>query len=125
MQAGADTPEELETLFEDTLVLGDGQALAALFEAGAVLLAEGQAPVHGSTAIAQTALAQWSGEQTYVADPQRIVQTRDIALIVTEHGINVARRTRDGAWCYVIVFVDRDPASEAQRQAVAAESGER
>ncbi len=35
MSGGVQTPEELDTLFEDTLVLRDGQALAALFEDGA------------------------------------------------------------------------------------------
>ncbi len=36
MRVGAGTPEELETLFEDALVMRDVQALAELFEEGAV-----------------------------------------------------------------------------------------
>ena len=37
MSVGARTPEELETLLEDALLLRDGPALAELFESGAVL----------------------------------------------------------------------------------------
>ena len=38
MRAGARTPEELETLLEDAFVLCDQQALAQLFEPGAMLV---------------------------------------------------------------------------------------
>jgi hypothetical protein len=113
MRGGAATPEELETLFEDTLLLRDGQALATLFEDGAVLVAEAHAPGRGGVAIAQLALVHWCGEQVYVADPQRVVQMHDIALIVAERSINVARRDRDGTWRYVIVFARHD-ATNAQ-----------
>src|ERR687897_2970498 len=41
MRSGAQTPEELETLLEDAFVVRDRQALAALFEDGAVLGAGG------------------------------------------------------------------------------------
>ncbi|HMQ29641.1 MAG TPA: hypothetical protein PKD53_02890 [Chloroflexaceae bacterium] len=117
MQTGAHTPEELETLFEDTLVMRDGQALAALFDHGAVLVAEGQAMARGGAAIARLALARWSGEHTYVADPQCVVQARDLALIVTAGGINVAQRARNGAWYYAIVLVHLDAGGAPQAQA--------
>jgi hypothetical protein len=89
-------------------LLRDSQALATLFEDGAVLMAEERAPGAGSVSIAQLALAYWSGEQTYVADPQCVVQVHDIALIVAERSINVARRARNGMWRYVIVFAGCD-----------------
>lgn len=108
MRGGASTPEELETLFEDTLMLRDGQALARLFEDGAVLVAEGRAPGGGDVSIAPLALARWSGEQSYVADPQSVVQVQELALIVAERSINLARRARDGTWRYVIVFARCD-----------------
>lgn len=100
--ADARTPEELETLFEDALLIRDGQALAALFEEGAVLVTGRDDGIRGN-AIAGSALALWDGYHAYVADPQRVIQARDIALIVAERGINVARRGSDGAWRYVIV----------------------
>jgi hypothetical protein len=102
-RAGARTPEELETLFEDTLVLRDRQALAELFEDGAVLVASDERSARGGEEIARLALATWIGDHTYVADLRRVVQARDIALIVAERGINVARRGSDGSWRYAIV----------------------
>ena len=104
MSGGARTPEELETPFEDALVIRDRQAVAELFEEGAVLIAGDERPGRGGEAIARLALATWEGEHTYVADPRRVMQARDLALIVVEQGINVARRGRDGAWRYAIVL---------------------
>jgi hypothetical protein len=102
MNTEARTPEELETLFEDSLLLRDRQVLAELFEDGAVLVVGEERPVRGEE-IAPLALAMWDGEQTYVADPKRVLQARDLALIVSERGINVVRRGRDGFWRYAIV----------------------
>jgi len=108
MGGGAQTPEELDTLFEDTLLLRDGQALAALFEDCAVLVAGHQEQAWGGPAIAGLALERWSGERTYVANPQCIVQNHNLALIVAERVLSVAHRGSDGAWRYVITLVRRD-----------------
>ena len=106
----ARTPQELETLFEDTLVVGDTWALAGLFEASALLVgAEGQS-IRGNAAIAREALATWHGERSYVADPRWVNQARDIALIVAERSINVVRRDRDGGWRYAIILLAGDAA---------------
>lgn len=103
MSIGAHTPEELETLFEDTLMLRDNRALAELFEDGAVLVVGDERSARGGEAIARLALMTWAGGQTYVANPQYVMQARDIALIVCEWGINVVRRSSDGTWRYAIV----------------------
>lgn len=103
--AGARTPEELETLFEDALLLRDGATLAALFAGEAVLTADGGSPICGGEAIANLALALWAGDRSYVADPLRVVQARDLALIVAERAVSVVRRERDGTWRYVIAAV--------------------
>ena len=115
MVAGARTPEELEALLEDALVLRDGEALAALFEAGAVLVAGRGRPARGGEEIARLALATWEGDQTYVADPRQVVQARDVALVVAEGGVNVARRGRDGAWRYAIVLAVDDGTGRRKR----------
>jgi hypothetical protein len=99
--ADATTPEELGTLLEDALITRDPAALAALFEASAVLLT-GTAPAHGREEIARVALATWQGERAYVAEPYLVVQARDLALVIEKGGVNVARRI-DGAWRYAIV----------------------
>lgn len=108
---GARTPEELETLFEDALVLGDRAALASLFVGGAVLAVNDDSSARGEE-IVRTALVRWGGGEAYVADPRQVLLARDIALIVMEHGVNVARRDRDGCWRYAIVRLDVDGREE-------------
>ena len=109
MRPGARTPEELETLFEDAFVIRDRAALAGLFEEGAVLAARGRGDVaRGGEAIARLATAMWEGEGTYLADPQRVVQVRDTALVLADQGISVARRGGDGIWRYAISLLSID-----------------
>ncbi len=116
MSAGARTPEELETLLEDALVIGDSRALAELFEEGAVLLAGDERPARGGEEIARLALATWTDDHTYVADPWRVMQARDIALVVGEQGINVVRRGRDGAWRYAIVLLSAKDGNGTEKE---------
>lgn len=104
MSAGGCTPEELETLFEDALLLRDHQTLATLFEVGATLVAGDQQPVRGGEAIARAALTTREGIGAYVADPRRVLLARNIALAVTDTGVNVMHRGDDGAWRYAIVL---------------------
>ena len=101
---GAQTPEELETLLEDALVVGDADTLAALFESGATLVIGGAQPVRGGEAIARAALATRNGIGAYVADPRRVLLARNSALVVTDQGVNVMHRGADGAWRYAIVL---------------------
>lgn len=120
MSVGARTPEELETLFEDSLVLRDRQALAELFENGAVLVVGDERSARGGEDIARLALVTWEGDHTYVADPKRVMQARDLALIVSERGINVVRRGSDGTWRYAIVrqSVDDELRMEFERRQI-------
>jgi hypothetical protein len=116
MERGARTPEELETLLEDAFVIRDAHALGELFERGGVL-AGGDALEARGEDIAGLASALWYGDHTYVADPRRILQARDTALIVGERGINVARRGRDGVWQYAIALLSLDqPQSNRDRK---------
>lgn len=103
--AGARTPEELETLLEDAFVTRDRDALAGLFEERAVAVAGDGRVAHGGGAIARLAAALWARDRTYVADLRRVVQARDLALILGEGAINVARRGGDGGWRYAIAFL--------------------
>src|SRR5215217_3350016 len=102
--SGARTPEELETLFEDALLVRDHQVLTALFQSGATLVMGGQEPVRGGEAIAHAALATRNGIGAYVADPRRVLLARNSALVVTDRGVNVMHRGDDGAWRYAIVL---------------------
>ncbi len=107
MSNSARTPEELETLFEDSLLLRDGAALTRLFDDGAVLVAHDVGTARGDAASARLALATWHDDATYVADSRCVVQVHDIALIIGGPAINVARRGHDGVWRYAIVFEER------------------
>jgi hypothetical protein len=103
MTQGARTPEELDVLFEDAFVLRDPGALAPLFEERALLVAVGVAgEARGSEEIALSASALWSRDFTYVADPRRVAQAHDIALVLATQGTSVVRRGTDGLWRYAI-----------------------
>jgi hypothetical protein len=116
MNPGARTPEELDTLLEDAFVLHDRGGLASLFEARALLVAGGlMGEVRGSEEIALSASALWSREFTYVADPRRVVQAHDLALVLATQGTSVVRRGADGAWRYAISLLAIDqPTKEEQ-----------
>jgi ketosteroid isomerase-like protein len=116
MRRGAGTPEELETLFEDAFVTRDREALARLFEEGALLVARGGAPARGGDEIARLARAMWERDRTYVADPRRILQVRDTALVVAEHAINVMRRGSDGDWRYSIALLSLEGTTAKEEQ---------
>jgi hypothetical protein len=112
---GARTPEELEALFEDAFVLRDPASVASLFEARALLVAGGGArEVRGSEEIALSASVLWSRDFTYLAEPQRIVQAHDVALVLAAQGTNVARRAADGAWRYAISLLSMNQTKEGQ-----------
>ncbi len=108
MKQGACTPEELETLLEDAFVTRDRAALTQLFENGAVLVGSNMREARGEEEISQFATTLWDRDRTYVADPGRVLQARDIALVVADGGINVARRGSDRAWRYAIALLSFD-----------------
>lgn len=117
MRPGARTPEELEQLLEDALVVRDRAALSVLFEDGAVLLRSG-APgeARGGRQIVQVAGELWDRGLTYLAEPPRVVQARDTALVVAEHGVSVARRNAGGTWRYAISLLAFDAHTSGQER---------
>jgi hypothetical protein len=109
MRSGARTPEELEMLFEDALVIRDREAVSALFEDGAVLVRPGAAAeARGGQQIGRIAAELWSQDLTYLAEPRRVLQARDTALVVAEHGVSVVRRDAGGTWRYAISLLAFD-----------------
>lgn len=108
MTVGGQTPEELETLLEDALLMRDAAALAQLFDDASVLVVgHGPQQIRGPGEIAQAALLLWQPQRGYLADPRRVFQARDTALLLGDGVINVARRGPDGSWRYAIsVFRD-------------------
>lgn len=115
MRPGAQTPEELETLFEDAFVTRDRQAVARLFEDGAVLDV-GAVEARGGEQIRHVVSELWERNVTYLADPRRVLQARDSALVVASGGINVVRRGRDGQWRYAVALLNIDPTNPKEEQ---------
>jgi hypothetical protein len=122
MRRGARTPEDLETLLEDAFVLRSGEMMAELFEDGAVLVADdGTREARGQEEIALLARQIWQRKRTYLAEPRRIVQAGNTALIMTQHGANVVRRGTDGAWRYAIALLSQDHIPPRRTSGAAAE----
>lgn len=113
----ATTPEELETLLEDAFVTRDRTAVASLFEDAAVLDAEpGAPPARGGPQIAQLASRMWERGRGYLAEPRRVLQARDTALVVSDGAIGVMRRASDGSWRYAIALLTfEDPRRQEER----------
>jgi hypothetical protein len=72
------------------------------------------AEAHGGAQIARLAAGMWERDYAYLADPRRIVQARDTALVVGGFGINVVHRRRDGSWRYAISLLEIDSKGEHQ-----------
>jgi hypothetical protein len=102
-------------LLEDAFVMRDHEALTELFHEAAVLDGgDSHREARGVAEIGRLANALCLGTWTYVAQPRRVVQARDTALVVAERAINVARRGGDGAWRYTIslLSLEQDPKEE-------------
>jgi hypothetical protein len=103
MNRGAITPEELEALHEDALVMRDAGSLIGIYDARMTLVAASGERSIGAEESARHALALWQGDFTYIADPLTVIQVSDLALIVSRDCISVVRRDRDRCWRYAIV----------------------
>lgn len=114
MTLAARTPEELETLLEDSLLLADSDALEELFEDFAVLSsADRPQQVRGSREIGIFVAETWAKRHTYLAEPRLIVQAGDTALVLGALGVNVVRQGYDGMWRYEILYLSSETKGES------------
>ncbi len=97
----ARSPEELETLLEDAVLLGDATAVRSLFAAGAVLVSE-RGPAGPEQAMA--ALSRIG----FVASPRSVGVWHDTAVVVGDSTVHVSVRSRDGTWRLVVALVQPD-----------------
>ncbi|MGQ0679229.1 MAG: hypothetical protein ACT4OM_06170 [Actinomycetota bacterium] len=107
------TPEELQTVLEDTLLLGDRHQLGKLFEYWAVLAMEGKPPELRGRPNVTGAISCSAEFRTNLAEPWTVVQSRNRALVFSRDGTNLVRRDREGAWRYEILFL-RNTGKERQ-----------
>lgn len=117
MRPGARTPEELETLLEDAFVTRDPQALCDIFEQGGVLVGGDPArEAHGPEAIWRLAGAMLESGWSYLAEPLKVVQARDTAVVLANGGINVLHRGSDGGWRYTIALLAHELTPQPTRE---------
>lgn len=95
----AASPEELDTLLEDALLMNDGPAVAALFAGADVLVAAPGCIRHGAEATDLLA------ERGYLASPCCVRVGPGIALAVGEGAVTVSWRGTDGRWRLLAVVV--------------------
>lgn len=101
----ASSPEELEMLLEDAVLLGDEAAVGSLFDAGAVLITGPR------IAGPEQALAELS-KLGYVASTRTVSVRHDAAVVVGDHAVNVSFRAPDGAWLLVATIVRARPPND-------------
>lgn len=117
MRSGASTPEELESLLEDAFVTGDSESLTWLFDAGSVLVPGfGALELRGSWQIARQAGALSDQGYVYLADPRRVLQASDIALVIAGRAVNVMRRGADHRWRYAVSLLSIDNTTEGNNR---------
>jgi hypothetical protein len=91
----ARSPEELEFLLEDALVLRDSDAVAALFEQGGVLV-ERSGRVRRVSEAARVLAAE-----DYQAEPASVTVVRNVAVVVGPSTVNISIRDARGDWLLV------------------------
>lgn len=136
----------LEELFEDAFTARDADAVAALFEDDAVLVAPNGDLLRGRRAIAGLAEELWTAEMAYLSEVTQVLEAGDIAVVGVRwsisdrdravddsgEGVDVARRQPDGTWRYVVsvtgaasgAAAPRTSASMAHRLVAAVEKGD-
>jgi hypothetical protein len=68
----------------------------------------------GGDAIGRAVAALWAAGCTYVGETRRVLQVRDVALVVGNDGVHVLRRATDGGWRVAISLLDVDGSIEQE-----------
>jgi hypothetical protein len=95
----ARSPEELECLLEDALVLGDSAAVVALFEPGGVLV-ERSGGIRGTSRVARLLAAEG-----YLACPTSVTVVHNIGVVVGPSTVNISSRDPSGGWRLVAAIL--------------------
>ncbi len=115
----ATSPEQLHQLFADALNATDVDALASLYDPGACLVPRDGAAAHGLNAIRELLTGYCALNATMQIKTRRSVINGDTALLMSDWtmtgtrpdgsplnasgtSVEVARKTNDGSWLYVI-----------------------
>lgn len=98
MDPAAASPEELETLLEDALLLYDAEAVRALFERGRVRVAGSGGVLEGRGA------SDLLSEQGFLASGRPALLSSDVAVGVGS-AVAISRRGLDHRWRLLVVVV--------------------
>jgi hypothetical protein len=101
MESAAASPEELETLLEDALLLYDVAAVQALFESGLVRVACVSGSLEGSDA------GELLAERGFIASGVAMRVCPDVA-VGAGSAVTVAHRGADRRWRLLVVVVHAD-----------------
>jgi hypothetical protein len=74
------------------------------------VVSDGLPEARGRRQIARVAAQLWDAQRLYLAEPRRVLQVRDTALVLAGRAINVTRRD-NGSWRYAISLLDLDTAT--------------
>ncbi len=106
MSEGSRTPEELSTLLEDALIVGDVREVEPLFETVAVLInGDPTTETRGAQAIATAMVDEWSHSRLRVDTPRLVLRSNDLALTLGT-AVHVLRRGPDQTWRYALSVMD-------------------
>ncbi len=117
--SSARTPEEMPRLWAENLIAGNLDALVALYEADATLVAQPGEVVTGIEAIREALSGLIAMRPTFNIEGRKVLQTGDIALSFADWTLagtapngepiemaaqtsDVLRRQPDGSWRFVI-----------------------
>lgn len=95
----AASPEELDTLLEDALLMGDGAAVSALFAGSEALVAAAGCVRHSTEAV------ELLSEHGYLASPSVVRVGSGIALAIGERAVAVSGRGAAGRWQLLAVVL--------------------
>jgi hypothetical protein len=105
MAGEARTPEELETLFEDAVVLRSVAEVGRLFLRHGVLLTADGELARGRGEIVALVARRWRRGETYVAEVSEVLQAGDLALVRSGAGVAVVHRGHRRGWRYAIARI--------------------
>lgn len=94
----AGSPEELELLLEDALILQDDAAITDLYDERGVVIC-------GSGCVQRHDALRLLSQLRFLASPRSVTVVRDVAVVVGDHTVNVSCRGADGGWRYVFTLV--------------------
>ncbi len=109
----AQTPEQLDTIFQQAMTIGDLDAIMALYEPGAVFANQSGELSSGIDAVRQEIAPFAAMKPDFKLQVEKVITAGDIAVMYSQwsmttpdqmsgRSVEVARRQADGTWLFVV-----------------------